>query len=104
MEDVLDVYQRPVDPRRPVVCLDEKPVQLLADVCQPLPPSPGQPARQDYEYKREGTANLFVAFEPLRNWRQIQVTRQPEPPWTQSGWDRSLTWIDNRLSGASDPG
>jgi len=76
MEDVLDVYQRPLDPRRPVVCLDEKPVQLLADVRQPLPPSPGQLARQDYEYKREGTANLFVAFEPLTNWRQIQVTRQ----------------------------
>ncbi|MCY2953949.1 MAG: IS630 family transposase [Planctomycetota bacterium] len=76
MEEVLDVYQRPLDRRRPVVCLDEKPVQLLADVRQPLPPSPGQPARQDYEYKREGTANLFVAFEPLTNWRQIQVTRQ----------------------------
>src|ERR1700677_2578924 len=76
MEDVLDVYHRPVDPRRPLVCLDEKPVQLLADVQAPLPPEPGCPARQDYEYKREGTANLFVAFEPLANWRTLQVTRQ----------------------------
>jgi transposase len=76
MEDVLDVYQRPVDPKRPLVCLDEKPVQLLADIKPPLGPRPGRPARQDYEYKREGTGNLFVAFEPLTNWRKFEVTRQ----------------------------
>jgi len=76
MEDVLDVYQRPADPNRPLVCLDEKPVQLLADIKPPLPPQPGRPVRQDYEYKRQGTGNLFVAFEPLNNWRKLQATRQ----------------------------
>lgn len=76
MEDVLDVYQRPHDPKRPVVCMDEKPVQLLADTRQPLPPRPGHAAKRDYEYSREGTANVFVAFEPLSNWRELRVTRQ----------------------------
>jgi hypothetical protein len=76
MEDVLDVYQRPYDPRRPVVCLDEKPLQLLADVCPPLPTRPGHAAKRDYEYTREGTANLFIALEPLANWRDLRVTRQ----------------------------
>lgn len=76
MEDVLDVYHRPLDPRRPVVCVDEKPVQLLSDKHAALLPKPGRPARQDYEYKREGTANIFVAFEPLANWRKFQVLRQ----------------------------
>ncbi len=76
MEDVLEVYQRPVDPRRPLVCLDEKPVQLLADAREGLPARPGSVAKRDYEYQREGTANLFVAFEPLANWRELRVTRQ----------------------------
>ena len=58
---ILDVYQRPLDPKRPVVCVDEKSKQLVADVRDPLPPEPGKPARQDYEYNRQGTANLFVA-------------------------------------------
>lgn len=74
MEDVLEVYQRPYDPDRPVVCLDEKSKQLLSDVREPLPVQAGQPAREDHEYQRQGTANLFVAFEPLGNWRQVQVT------------------------------
>ena len=76
MEDVLEVYQRPHDPKRPLVCLDEKPVQLLADAREGLPAKPGSVAKRDYEYQREGTANLFVAFEPLANWRDLQVTRQ----------------------------
>jgi hypothetical protein len=76
MEDVLDVYQRPRDPKRPLVCVDEKPVQLLADAREGLPAKPGSAAKRDYEYKREGTANLFVAFEPLANWRDLSVTRQ----------------------------
>jgi hypothetical protein len=76
MEDVLDVYQRPRNPQRPLVCVDEKPVQLLAETQPPQPPGPGRPARQDYEYHREGMANLFVAFEPLCNWRAFEVTRQ----------------------------
>ncbi|HVS70999.1 MAG TPA: transposase [Phycisphaerae bacterium] len=76
MEDTLEVYHRPYDQRRPVVCVDEKPVQLLSEVRQGLPAKPGSVAKRDYEYKREGTANVFVAFEPLANWRDLKVTRQ----------------------------
>jgi hypothetical protein len=74
MEDVLDVYHRPYDPRNPVVGLDEKPVQLLADARPPLPCRPGDAAKADYEYRRAGTANVFCAFEPLANWRALRVT------------------------------
>lgn len=74
MEDVLDVYRRPYDPKRPVVALDEKPVQLVADTREPLPAGPGRPGRQDHEYKRNGTVNVFCAFEPLGNWRRLEVT------------------------------
>jgi hypothetical protein len=73
MEDVLDVYMRPYDPRRPVVCLDETSVQLVAETRTPLPLAPGQPARYDYEYERNGVANLFMITEPLRGWREVVV-------------------------------
>jgi DDE superfamily endonuclease len=73
MEDVLDVYTRPYDPRRPVVCLDETSVQLVAETRKPLPMAPGQPARYDYEYERNGVANLFMITEPLRGWREVVV-------------------------------
>ena len=76
MEDVLDVYHRPYDPARPVVALDEKPVQLLGDTREPIPCKPGEPAKQDHEYKRNGTANIFCAFEPLGNWRRLKVTER----------------------------
>jgi hypothetical protein len=78
MEDVLDVYRRPYDPRRPVVGLDEKPWQLVADVPgrDPLPCRPGDVGKRDYEYKRNGTANVFCAFEPLGNWRKLAVTER----------------------------
>lgn len=76
MEDVLDVYTRPYDPARPVICLDETSRQLLADTRPPLPPAPGQPARHDPEYVRAGVANLFLVGEPLRGWRQVQVSEQ----------------------------
>ncbi len=74
MEDLLDVYTRPYDPRRPLVCFDEMPEQLLADVRESLPPRPGQPARRDYEYERHGTANLFMVCEPLIGRRWVTVT------------------------------
>ena len=74
MEDVLDVYQRPHDLRFPVVGLDEKPVQLVGDVRDPLPAKAGRIRRQDHEYQRNGTANVFCAFEPLGNWRRLSVT------------------------------
>jgi hypothetical protein len=107
MEDVLDVYKRPYDPKYPVVGIDEKLVPLASDVREPIPPTPwtpstpstpcrppepegaaeaaeaaegrgkpGRPGRRDYEYKREGTANVFCAFEPLANWRQLEVTER----------------------------
>jgi len=76
MEDVLEVYKRPYDPQRPVVAMDEKPVQLLSDTRQPIPCAPGKPARQDHEYKRNGTANIFCAFEPLGNWRRLVATER----------------------------
>jgi hypothetical protein len=74
MEDVLEVYQRPYDPKRPQVCLDEQSRQLIRETRTPIPPSPGQPAREDYEYERNGTANLFMVFEPLAGRRRVTVT------------------------------
>jgi hypothetical protein len=74
MEDVLDVYTRPHDPARPLICLDETSKQLVAETRAPEPMRPGQPARFDYEYKRNGTANLFMLFAPLEGWRHVEVT------------------------------
>jgi len=84
MEDVLDVYTRPYDPRFPQVCLDEASTQLLADARPPLPPAPGHAARQDYEYVRHGTANCFMLYEPLRGWREVAVTeRRTKVDWAR---------------------
>jgi hypothetical protein len=74
MEDVLEVYKRPYDPKHPVVCLDEKSKQLVAETCKPIPARRGQVQRCDYEYVRNGTANLFMMVEPLRGWRHVNVT------------------------------
>ena len=74
MEDVLEVYQRPHDLDRPVVCLDETTKQLIKETRVPVPAQPGQPARHDYEYERNGTANLFMLFAPLEGWRHVEVT------------------------------
>lgn len=74
MEDVLEVYQRPHDPLRPVVCLDEQSKQLIRETRTPIPAAPGRPERCDYEYERNGTANLFMLFEPLGGQRQVKVT------------------------------
>jgi hypothetical protein len=76
MEDVLELLAEPYDPKRPVVCFDEKPLQLLQDTRDPKPVQPGQPALQDYEYRREGTANIFMTVEPLRGWRHVDVTER----------------------------
>src|SRR5947209_18983258 len=76
MEDVLEVYHRPFDELRPLVCLDEASKQLIGEVVQPLPAEPGQPERFDYEYVRNGTANLFMISEPLLGWRAVQVTER----------------------------
>ena len=76
MEDVLEVYARPYDPRRPQVCFDEGGKQLVGDARPPLPMRPGRPRREDYEYVRNGTANLFMAFEPLAGTRRVEVTER----------------------------
>lgn len=82
MEDVLDVYTRPYDPLHPVVCMDEKSKQLVADTRQAVPPRAGQAERCDYEYRRQGVCNLFLFFEPLRGWRKLKATdRRTKPDW-----------------------
>jgi hypothetical protein len=73
MEDVLEVYRRPYDPQRPVICLDEQPTQLIGETRTPIPLQPGQAQRYDYEYERIGTANNFMIVEPLAGWRKVSV-------------------------------
>lgn len=73
MEEVLDVYKRPYDPKRPQICMDEMPKQLLAEKRDPLPIKPGEIQKQDYEYEREGVANTFIFFEPLAGKRYIET-------------------------------
>ena len=80
MYDLLGLYAKPYDPSEPVVCLDEKSKQLLEQTRQPLPATPGQVAKEDYEYKRAGTRNLFVAVEPKAGHREVEVTRQRTKP------------------------
>jgi transposase len=74
MEDVLDLYAEPPDSKRPVVCFDESPVQLIGETRQPIPAMPGQLERYDCEYKRNGTANLFILLDVHRSWRRVKVT------------------------------
>lgn len=76
MEVLLDLYAEPYDPRRPVVCFDELPYQLLAEVNEPLPAAPGQPKRQDYEYERRGHCSLFIGFEPALGHRHVNVSER----------------------------
>lgn len=82
MEDVLEVYHRPEDVRFPLICFDETPVQLISETRQRIPAKQGQLERYDYEYRREGTANLFMFFAPLLNWRHVKVTaRRTKMDW-----------------------
>jgi hypothetical protein len=76
MEDVLDLYAEEPDPQRPVVCFDETPIQLIGEVRQPIPPEPRQIERYDCEYRRNGTANLFVFLDANRPWRKVKVTQR----------------------------
>ena len=74
MQDVLDLYEEPYDPMRPVVCFDESPKQLITEVRKPLPPEPGTPARYDTEYERKGVCDLMMICEPKRGFRQVDIT------------------------------
>jgi hypothetical protein len=76
MEDVLQTYHRPYDPRFPVVCMDEASKQLIAEIAVPLPTTSGHAKRVDYEYARKGVCNQFVLCEPLRGWRHVKVTQR----------------------------
>ena len=76
MEDILDLYQQPRDPRRPLVCMDEQPKQLIKETRTPRRPTPGHPARVDYEYERAGTANVFLFVAPLEGHRHVDVTKR----------------------------
>jgi transposase len=80
MEDVLELYAEPYDPARPVVCFDEASKELRGHVAEPVPPAPGRPAKEDYEYTRHGTANLFVVVEPLAGRREVAVTARRAIP------------------------
>jgi DDE superfamily endonuclease len=97
MEDVLEVYHRPHDPERPVVCIDEASKQLIGETRTPLPAQPGQPERFDYEYVRHGTANLFLVTEPLAGWRHVEVTERR----TAVDFARLLKWLADDLLAAA---
>jgi len=84
MEDVLEVYRRPYDPKRPVVCMDEQPTQLIKETRRPIPAASGQPATIDYEYERNGTATNFMFTETLAGWRKVNVReRKTKLDWAE---------------------
>jgi hypothetical protein len=89
MEDVLEVYSRPRDERRPLVCLDELCKQLIADVREPQPAQPGTAARVDYEYERRGMCSAFMIYAPLEQWRGVRVTGQR----TAVHWAQTIKWL-----------
>jgi len=96
MEMVLDVYKRALDPQRPVVCMDESPKQLIAETKVPISASPGKPARHDYEYKRCGVCNIFLACEPLAGKRLVKITERK----TKQDWALFLEDIAEQYQGA----
>ena len=92
MEDVLAVYARPYDKNRPLVCMDEKPYQLLGHECEPLPMGPGKPQRIDYEYTRIGTCSIFTFTEPHAGWRHAEAF----PQRTKKDWALRIQWLLNK--------
>jgi hypothetical protein len=98
MEDVLEVYHRPHDETRPLVCIDETNKQLVGEVVQPIPAEPGQPERFDYEYVRNGTANLFMICEPLVGWRHVMVTERR----TAVDFAEVLRWLAEDVYGEAE--
>ena len=96
MEMVLDVYKRPFDPRYPVVCMDESPKQLIAETRIPIPAKPGHPTMHDYEYRRCGVCNIFIACEPLAGKRMVKITERR----TKKDWACFLEEIADQYEGA----
>ncbi len=99
MEKVLDVYRRPYDAAFPVVCMDETPRQLISETREPVPAAAGRPAREDYEYRRRGSCNVFMATEPLAGRRMTKVTARR----TKTDWAHFLNDIAERHPGANQP-
>lgn len=93
MEDVLDLYEQPYDPHRPVVCFDETSKQLIKETRLPIPAVSGRRERYDYEYQRNGTRNLFMFFEPLRGWRHLEVTERR----TAVDFAHQIKWLVDRV-------
>lgn len=89
MEDVLEVYSRPFNPAKPVVCMDEKPLQLLDEVREPIPMHPGKMEKVDNEYKREGTCSIFLFTEPLAGWRYAEAFEHR----TKKDWAHRVKWV-----------
>ena len=95
MEDILEVYKRPRDEKRPLVCMDEQPMQLIKETRVPLPAVPGHPERYDYEYERNGTANNFMFTAPLEDWRKVSIReRKTKRDWAEE--IRELVDVDFR--------
>lgn len=97
MEKVLDVYKRPLDPLRPVICMDESPKQLIGEIRRPIPASPGHPAKHDYEYCRRGVCNIFLACEPLAGKRMVAITERK----TKQDWAHFLVGIADQYKHAT---
>lgn len=93
MEDVLEVYKRPYDPKHPLICMDEMPKQLLTDTRETQPLQPGKAERFDYEYKRGGVADMFLLFEPLAGKRHIEITEQ----WRRVKWAEVMRIVADEL-------
>jgi len=93
MEDILTLYTQPEDPKRPLVCMDEVPKQLLSDVRDPIPAQPGQSERVDYAYQRNGVANLFMFFEPFRGQRHVKVTHTR----TRLDWAKAMRELSDEI-------
>jgi len=89
MEDVLEVYSRPYNPDRPVICMDEKPFQLLGEVREPIPMKQGKVAKIDSEYEREGTCSIFIFTEPLAGWRYVKALGRR----TKIDWANQVKWV-----------
>ena len=89
MEDVLEVYSRPFDPDKPMICMDEKPYQLLNEVREPISMKAGSVAKIDSEYKREGTCSIFIFTEPLAGWRYVEAFEHR----TKKDWAHSVKWV-----------
>ena len=98
MEDVLAVYERPYDEKMPVVCMDEKPYQLLDDVREPLPMERGVALREDSEYRRNGTCSIFIFTEPLSGWRYAEASAQR----TKKDWARYIRWLLDEQYGEAE--